>query len=298
MRGTQALAEGRLDERVSIGGRDEIQQLGEAFNTMAERLVELQADVRRQERQAMFGRVASGLAHDLSTPIMNVGNSCKLIVRMWNDEEYRETFRRTVDRELHLIKEMLDDLRNVAKPMLLARHPVDLNRSVADVVESMRTMADEAKVELEAALSLEPLVVDGDVTALGRVHRNLIANAIQATAAGGRVRVETAVVRRPRDPPGHRHRLRHRPGAHRLDLRRLRDDEAPGPRPRPRRHQTDRRAARRQGAASRARSARARRSRWSFRCCPRPRRARRPDEVMFNEGGTAAARPARGRPGG
>lgn len=191
MRGTRALAEGRLDERVSIGGKDEIQQLGQAFNTMAERLEALQADVRRQERQAMFGRVASGLAHDLSTPIMNVGNSCKLIVRMWDDEEYRETFRRTVDRELLLIKQMLDDLRNVAKPAVLARQPVDLNRSAADVIESMRTAADDAKVELVAALSNGPLVVDGDVTALSRVYRNLIANAVQATQPGGHVTVET-----------------------------------------------------------------------------------------------------------
>ena len=42
MRGTQAIAEGRMDERVEVGGDDEIQQLGEAFNTMADRLVELQ----------------------------------------------------------------------------------------------------------------------------------------------------------------------------------------------------------------------------------------------------------------
>ena len=192
MRGTQAIAEGRMDERVEVGGDDEIQQLGESFNTMADRLVELQENVRRQERQAMFGRVASGLAHDLSTPIQNVGNSCKLVVRMWDDEEYRETFKRTVERELGVIKQMLDDLRNIVRPMQLMLVDVDVNGSLQGAVESMKTQADEAGVTLALALSPESLVVEGDPLALGRVYRNIIGNAIQATARGGRIDVRSA----------------------------------------------------------------------------------------------------------
>mgnify|MGYP006159734539 CR=1 FL=1 len=113
-------AEGRMDERVPPSGADEIRQLGDAFNSMADRLVELQEDVRKQERQAMFGRIAAGLVHDLSHPIQNIGNSCKLIVKMFDDEEYRETFKRTVEREMVIIKRVLDDLRNIARPIPLA----------------------------------------------------------------------------------------------------------------------------------------------------------------------------------
>jgi HAMP domain-containing protein len=67
-RGTQALAAGHLDARVQIRTSDEFRELGDAFNTMADRLVELQESVKRQERQAMFGRIAAGLVHDLSHP--------------------------------------------------------------------------------------------------------------------------------------------------------------------------------------------------------------------------------------
>ena len=48
----------------------------------------------------MFGRIAAGLVHDLSHPIQNIGNSCKLILKMFDDLEYRETFKRTVEREM------------------------------------------------------------------------------------------------------------------------------------------------------------------------------------------------------
>ncbi len=191
MRGTHAVAEGRLDERVTITSRDEFQELGDAFNSMADKLVELTEDVRKKERQAMFGRMAAGLVHDLSHPVQNIGNSCKLIVRVFDDPEYRQTFTRTIDREMETLKRVLDDLRNVARPAPVERFPLDVNRSVADIVESMRGFADESGISIESRFSPEPVVIEGDVFALGRVYRNLITNAIQAMQAGGRVTIAT-----------------------------------------------------------------------------------------------------------
>ena len=191
-RGTEAIASGRLEERVDIDGTDEFYQLGESFNGMAVKLDKLQADVRRQERQAMFGRIAAGLVHDLSHPIQNIGNSCRLIVKLFDDPEYRATFRRTVDREFASIKRVLEDLRNLARPMPLERFPVDVNRSVAEVAESMHALADTAGVELGVRASADRPFIEGDVFALGRVYRNLILNAIEATAPGGVITLSTA----------------------------------------------------------------------------------------------------------
>ena len=190
---TQAIAEGRLEERVRVGGggNDEISELGVAFNSMADKLVELTENVRKQERQAMFGRIAAGLVHDISHPIQNIGNSCKLILKMYDDLEYRDLFRRTVDRELAAIKRVLDDLRNVARPIPLEHFPLDLNRSLAEVVETMRPVADTAGLTLEMDLTPSSPFINGDVFALGRVYRNLILNGMQATAPGGDVTVTT-----------------------------------------------------------------------------------------------------------
>ena len=188
---TRAIAEGRMDERVAIGGSDEIHQLGESFNSMADRLVELQEDVKKQERQATFGKIAAGLVHDLSHPIQNIGNSCKLIVKMFDDHDYRETFKRTVDREMVMIKRVLDDLRNIARPIPLERFPVEINRSVSEAAEAMQQHAETAGVTLQVELSEEAVFIEGDVFALGRVYRNLVLNAIQATAPGGLITVQT-----------------------------------------------------------------------------------------------------------
>ena len=67
------------------------------------------------------------------------------------------------------------------------RFPIELNRTVSDAIESMQPLAETAGITLKAELAAEPLYVEGDVFALGRVYRNLVVNAIQATAPGGLV---------------------------------------------------------------------------------------------------------------
>jgi signal transduction histidine kinase len=184
---TRSLADGHMEARVALHGQDEIRELGDAFNSMADRLVELQENIRKQERQVMFGRIAAGLVHDLSHPIQNIGNSCKLILKMWEDAEYRDTFRRMIEREMQVVKRVLEDLQNIAKPIPLERFPIELNRAVGDAVEAMQALAETAGITLRAELSGEPAYIEGDLFALGRVYRNLVVNAIQATAPGGLV---------------------------------------------------------------------------------------------------------------
>jgi signal transduction histidine kinase len=184
--------EGRLDTRVDIRRRDEFGDLGESFNVMADRLVELQENLKRQERQAMFGRMAAGLVHDLSHPIQNIGNSTRLLLRDDVDPESRDMFRRTIERELGTLKRFMEDLRNIVKPKPIERFAMDVNGSVGDMVESMRSEAERHALEIRAHYADGPLVIQGDRFALDRVYRNLITNAIQATPAGGTITVTTA----------------------------------------------------------------------------------------------------------
>jgi signal transduction histidine kinase len=190
-RATHDVASGQLDARVDIRTGDEFSDLGDAFNTMADRLGKLQEEVKRQERQAMFGRVAAGLVHDLSHPIQNIGNSTRLLLRDDVDLESKEMFRRTIERELAALKRFMEDLRHVVKPKPIERFPMEINGSVAEIVETMRVEGERNGVTVDAHYGPSPLVIEGDRFALGRVYRNLITNAIQATEPGGSVTIAT-----------------------------------------------------------------------------------------------------------
>ena len=140
----------------------------------------------------MFGRVAAGLVHDLLHPIQNVGNSTRLLLREEVDAETRADCGRIIDRELGIIRRFLDDLRNVVKPKPVERFAMDINTAVGEVFESMRPEGERHGVAVEAHYADGPMIIDGDRFALGRVFRNLITNAIQATEPGGGVMIRTA----------------------------------------------------------------------------------------------------------
>ncbi len=193
-RATQAVAEGHLETRVEIRTVDEFGKLGAAFNTMAARLIELQENVKRQERQAMFGRLVGGLFHDLMHPIQNIGNNARLMIRPDQDQESRRSAHQVIEREVGVLKRFMDDVLNIARPKPIQRFPVDVNTSVAEIVDSMRSQGESTGVVVEARCAGEPLIIEGDRFSLGRVYRNLITNAIQATPAGGRVVATTARV--------------------------------------------------------------------------------------------------------
>ena len=63
---------------------------------------------------------------------------------------------------------------------------------MAEIAEAMRAEGDRNGVTVEAQYAPGPLVIEGDRFALGRVYRNLITNAIQATEPGGRVTIATS----------------------------------------------------------------------------------------------------------
>ena len=89
------------------------------------------------------------------------------------------------------MKRVLDDLRNIARPAPLEHFPLDINKAVADLAESMRESAHAAGLTLDTDIATGQLFILGDLFALNRVHQNLITNAVQATPGPGRIIVRT-----------------------------------------------------------------------------------------------------------
>jgi signal transduction histidine kinase len=69
---------------------------------------------------------------------------------------------------------------------------MDVNVTVAEIADSMRGEGERHRVAIEVRYMPGPLTIEGDRFALGRVFRNLIVNAIQATPPDGRVTITTA----------------------------------------------------------------------------------------------------------
>ena len=156
-RATHAVAAGQLDARVDIRSRDEFGDLGDAFNTMADRLVQLQEDVKRQERQAMFGRVAAGLVHDLVPPDPEHRQQhAAAASRRPRCRFARPCFSRRSSASLQTLKRFMDDLRHVVKPKPIERFPLDVNGSVAEIVDSMRAEGERHGLTVDGQYAVGP----------------------------------------------------------------------------------------------------------------------------------------------
>ncbi|MCT9076896.1 sensor histidine kinase [Streptomyces fulvoviolaceus] len=173
------LGEGDLARRVPVSGRDEIAQLGGAFNRMAD---SIQAGEERQRR------LTGDIAHELRTPLANLRGYLEAL----RDGVVDPTpdLLASLHEETLLQQRIVDDLQDLAlaEAGALTYHPAEID--LRELLEAGRT-AHHAQAET-AGITLEleaprPVFVTADPDRLRQVVGNLVGNALGATAAGGTV---------------------------------------------------------------------------------------------------------------
>lgn len=183
---TAAVAAGSFREPIRVGGRDEVGVLARSFNAMADRL--RQHDELKEEFFAT-------LSHELRSPITSVREAAHLLADgipgPLTSKQARlvDIVRRSTDRLLRLVNQILDASRLRAGVLPLERVPLDLDWLVDRAMEEMRPQADEARVTLARERVGTRFTVLGDEDRLVQVVVNLLANAVRFTPVGGRVTV-------------------------------------------------------------------------------------------------------------
>jgi signal transduction histidine kinase/DNA-binding response OmpR family regulator len=145
-----------------------------------------EADARKDQFLAMLG-------HELRNPLAPVLNGVKLMRRCAPPQPGLERVLAAADRQIAVMRRLLDDLLDVSRirsgKVELRREPVDLQRVVADAVETTVSILEERRHALEVRLPEAPLLVMGDPVRLAQVMANLLHNAAKYTDSGGHVEV-------------------------------------------------------------------------------------------------------------
>ncbi len=185
IRATEEIARGNLDYRTPYHSHDELGQLARAFDLMAIRLKQLQEKLIIEERHALFGRIASGLAHDLKHPIQSIESYSRLMERLYEDPDFRQKFRQTMEREFSKINRFLEDLKNLTQE--IPHHPISLRLGslLHEVLSTFDAEATQNQINVSLNVSDENITLSGDPFSLNRAFSNLISNAVQAMPEGG-----------------------------------------------------------------------------------------------------------------
>ncbi len=206
----ESVGQGNFDRHVDLPARgDELNSLGSGLNSMVDHLSEsrrrLNQEIQKQletleqlhhvERLTTAGKMASGLAHELGTPLNVVSGRAKMIASHdLKPEEIKESasiIAEQADRMAGLIRRLLDFVRHGGT----LRQTVDTSQLLARVVGLLEPMAQQSKVTLSLRDEGDDLKVRADREQLQQVMTNIIVNAINAMPKGGRVEISVCAQR-------------------------------------------------------------------------------------------------------
>ncbi|HSB02770.1 MAG TPA: HAMP domain-containing sensor histidine kinase [Anaerolineales bacterium] len=188
----EKFAQGDLETRVPVSGRDEVASLAITFNQMAE---QLQAADRKQRKLESLRRdFIAWASHDLQTPLASMRAILEALSDGVVDEpEMVKRYLMTAQRDVMSLSGLIDDLFQVSQleagGFPLHRAQGSLSDLVSDTLESFSQLAKQKEVTLEGSVESDVDPVFMDTQAIGRVFNNLISNALRHTPAQGRVSV-------------------------------------------------------------------------------------------------------------
>jgi len=150
----------------------------------------LEAQSRRSERLAMIGQLAAGVAHEIRNPLASISGSIELLRQGPSASDDDRTLMAIVHREVQRLNVLIGDLLDYANP----RPPQQVDFDLAVMVEETLHVArgEQAFASVEMVLAVDrPLPLHADPAKLRQVLWNLLRNAADAAALGGRhVRVD------------------------------------------------------------------------------------------------------------
>ncbi|MEP6462870.1 MAG: MtrAB system histidine kinase MtrB [Frankiaceae bacterium] len=190
----ERLSAGRLTERMTVSGEDDLTRLAVSFNLMAgnlQRQIEQLEELSRLQR-----RFVSDVSHELRTPLTTVRMAADVLYEARADFPQQiarsaELLQTELNRFEALLADLLEISRYDAGAALLDPEPADLGSLIRRATAAVEPLAVRRGTEISIRLPAVPCVAEVDSRRIDRVLRNLLVNAVEH-GEGGPVEVTVA----------------------------------------------------------------------------------------------------------
>lgn len=177
-----SISRGNLHQRIQVSGRNEMAALADTFNTMSEKLENM--DRKRSE-------FVSNASHELKTPLSSMKILIEsLLYQDGVDEKIYKEFLGDINNEIDRLSDVISGLLTLAKTdsetQALKIEKILLSELVNKTVSSLQPIAHEKDVTLLYTVNND-LEVDCDAVKVMQAVMNLIDNAIKYSERGGHV---------------------------------------------------------------------------------------------------------------
>jgi two-component system, NtrC family, sensor kinase len=195
---------GDLSSRISLRQHDELSLLADEMNAMTDNLAEARVQlesettarlaaieqVRHADRLATVGQLASGIAHELGTPLNVISGHAAMIAsgEVLSEPEIRETacvIHEQTGRMAGILRQLLDFARRKSTE----RSPADLVKLARETVAFLEPLAAKRGVLVDFVDRELVVPAQFGTGQIEQVLTNLVMNAIQASPQGATVQV-------------------------------------------------------------------------------------------------------------
>jgi len=173
-------ADGNFDARVYDTGRDdEIGELTEAFNAMADSIQKTE-----QQRREFIANIS----HELKTPMTTIAGYADGIldgvISPEEERQYLSIISAESRRLSRLVRRMLDVSQLQSRDLIKQKVPFDLSESMRRALVSMEKKITSRGLDVEVQIPEDPVIVLGDNDLLTQVVYNLLENAAKFADQG------------------------------------------------------------------------------------------------------------------
>ena len=175
---------GDLAARTGLKGTDEISQLGETFDDMAESV---------QKSIINERRLTTDVAHELRSPLQALQMNVEAMIDgvYPKDDAHLIPINDEVTRLARMVSDLLELSRLESGSMVLKDEVVDVGKMVSDLMSRYDLLFEDYKLHSVVECA-EDVYVKGDAGKLSQAVTNLIANAIRYTDEGGTITVKVS----------------------------------------------------------------------------------------------------------
>ncbi len=191
-----AVAYGDLDQQFDARTKDEIGDLGRAFNIMTlklHQLRELEQEMQRRNRLAALGELSAGVAHEIRNPLGIIKNSAEMLRDRIQDPSKRRELTDFIVEEVDRLNKVVTDFLLFARPSEPTLEPLDINAVIEHTLAFLKPELRQDGVQIEKKLAKGLPEILADPEQCHQVLLNLCMNAFQAMERGGKLKVETRI---------------------------------------------------------------------------------------------------------
>ena len=180
------MSEGKYDDRVNIGSKDEVGQLGESFNKMAEAVENRTKSLQEsEEKKTIF---MGNLTHELKTPMTAIsGYAQTLLMAKVGEEDRKEALMYIVDEceRLERLSKKMMELLDISNDQKIQWEQIRAKELFEKVSKSCKSILERKNMTLETEEHGEVFVADIDL--MSDVIINLVDNGVKASSQGQKI---------------------------------------------------------------------------------------------------------------